>query len=99
MEQRDLGRTGLKVSALGFGCGAVGGLMVRGQPAERRRPSEDGASLELHPSLVPALRAAGLEVDLALSFNVFETRPDGEYLRELKLALVRPETFDPEVDV
>jgi pyruvate formate-lyase activating enzyme-like uncharacterized protein len=72
---------------------------LRGQPAERRRPGEDGASLELHPSLVPALRAAGLEVDLALSFNVFETRPDGEYLRELKLALVRPETFDPEVDV
>ena len=25
-----LGRSGLKVSVLGFGCGAVGGLMVRG---------------------------------------------------------------------
>ena len=37
MEQRDLGRTGLKVSALGFGCGAVGGLMVRGEPAEQTR--------------------------------------------------------------
>ena len=30
MEQRPLGRTGLTVSALGFGCGNVGGLMVRG---------------------------------------------------------------------
>ena len=37
MEQRDLGRTGLQVSALGFGAGAVGGLMVRGDPAEQTR--------------------------------------------------------------
>lgn len=37
MEQRDLGLTGLRVSALGFGCGAVGGLMVRGEPDEQRR--------------------------------------------------------------
>lgn len=37
MEQRALGRTGLSVSALGFGCGSVGGLMVRGAPAEQTR--------------------------------------------------------------
>jgi aryl-alcohol dehydrogenase-like predicted oxidoreductase len=37
MEQRTLGRTGLRVSALGFGCGDVGGLIVRGAPAERER--------------------------------------------------------------
>jgi len=37
MEYRTLGRTGLKVSTLGFGCGDVGGLMVRGTPAERER--------------------------------------------------------------
>jgi L-galactose dehydrogenase/L-glyceraldehyde 3-phosphate reductase len=30
MEQRQFGATGLSVSALGFGCGNVGGLMVRG---------------------------------------------------------------------
>ena len=35
MEQRSLGRTGLRVSALGFGCGDVGGLIVKGTPAER----------------------------------------------------------------
>jgi L-galactose dehydrogenase/L-glyceraldehyde 3-phosphate reductase len=40
VEQRDLGRTGLKVSALGFGCGAVGGLMVGADPAEQRRAVE-----------------------------------------------------------
>ena len=37
MEQRVLGRTGLKVSVLGFGCGAVGGLMVKGEPADQER--------------------------------------------------------------
>lgn len=37
MEQRALGSTGLTVSALGFGCGAVGGLMVRGDAAEQRQ--------------------------------------------------------------
>jgi aryl-alcohol dehydrogenase-like predicted oxidoreductase len=37
METRALGRTGLAVSVLGFGCGAVGGLMVRGNPADQER--------------------------------------------------------------
>ena len=37
MERRTLGRTGLKVSTLGFGCGNVGGLMVRGTPADQER--------------------------------------------------------------
>jgi L-galactose dehydrogenase/L-glyceraldehyde 3-phosphate reductase len=36
MEQRLLGTTGLRVSALGFGCGAVGGLMVSGDHVQQR---------------------------------------------------------------
>jgi aryl-alcohol dehydrogenase-like predicted oxidoreductase len=37
VESRSLGKTGLTVSALGFGCGNVGGLIIRGTPAERER--------------------------------------------------------------
>lgn len=37
METRLFGRSGLKVSLLGFGCGAVGGLMVRGTTADQDR--------------------------------------------------------------
>ena len=35
MEMRDFGRTGMRTSVLGFGCGAVGGLMVRGSSADQ----------------------------------------------------------------
>ncbi len=37
MEMRTFGRTGLQISILGFGCGAVGGLMVRGAPEDQER--------------------------------------------------------------
>jgi aryl-alcohol dehydrogenase-like predicted oxidoreductase len=37
MEYRELGRTGLRVSMLGFGCGNVGGLIIRGAHQDRVR--------------------------------------------------------------
>ena len=37
MEMRIYGRSGMKISILGFGCGAVGGLMVRGDHADQER--------------------------------------------------------------
>jgi aryl-alcohol dehydrogenase-like predicted oxidoreductase len=37
MQTRSFGRSGLRLSVLGFGCGAVGGLMVRGAAADQER--------------------------------------------------------------
>src|SRR3954451_8272803 len=37
VEKRRFGRTDLGMSLLGFGCGAVGGLMVNGDPADQER--------------------------------------------------------------
>jgi aryl-alcohol dehydrogenase-like predicted oxidoreductase len=37
VEMREFGRTGMRLSVLGFGCGAVGGLMVRGTTADQDR--------------------------------------------------------------
>src|SRR5258706_14715673 len=37
MKTRVLGKTGLKVSVLSFGCGAVGGLMGKGAAADQER--------------------------------------------------------------
>src|SRR5438067_10252487 len=37
MQLRVFGRSGMQLSVLGFGCGAVGGLMVRGDAADQER--------------------------------------------------------------
>jgi aryl-alcohol dehydrogenase-like predicted oxidoreductase len=37
VEKRRLGKTGFEVSLLGFGCGAVGGLMTNGEPSDQER--------------------------------------------------------------
>jgi aryl-alcohol dehydrogenase-like predicted oxidoreductase len=37
MEKRPFGKTGLQVSRLTFGCGAVGGLMTKGDPKDQER--------------------------------------------------------------
>ena len=57
MEQRMLGRTGLMVSALGYGAGAVGGLMVRGTPAEQE--ASVGQALDAGITYVDTAQAYG----------------------------------------
>jgi aryl-alcohol dehydrogenase-like predicted oxidoreductase len=41
---RPLGRAGLEVSEVGFGCGGIGGLFVRGTPEEQRAAVEVAVS-------------------------------------------------------
>jgi aryl-alcohol dehydrogenase-like predicted oxidoreductase len=48
MEKRKLGRTGLDVSLLGFGCGAVGGLMVKGAAADQERAAARALELGIN---------------------------------------------------
>ena len=77
MEYRTLGRTGLKVSALGFGCGDVGGLMVRGTPAERER------------GVARALEHGINYLDTAPSYGSGESEKNlGQVLRALKPAAI-----------
>ena len=45
MELRVFGQTGMELSVLGFGCCAVGGLMVRGDPADQERTSRGRSPL------------------------------------------------------
>ena len=52
--------------------------------------------LEFPVAAIGALR--NLDVEVAVSTAVMEARPDGQYLRELRLDLASPQTFDPAVD-
>ena len=74
MEFRALGRTGFDVSVLGYGCGDVGGLIVRGTPAERTRAVARAVELGVN------------YFDTATSYgNGVSERHLGEVLRELRL--------------
>ena len=63
MQYRALGKTGLRVSALGFGCGNVGGLMVRGSPRERERAVARAIELGINYFDTAPLYGDGLSVE------------------------------------
>ena len=75
MEMRDFGRTGMRLSVLGFGCGAVGGLMVRGDPADQER------------AVARALAAGVNYFDTAVQYGNGESEKNlGRVLQKLKPA-------------
>ncbi|WP_315837207.1 aldo/keto reductase [Bradyrhizobium prioriisuperbiae] len=77
MQLRNFGRTGLKLSVLGFGCGAVGGLMVRGDPADQER------------AVARAVDASVNYFDTAVQYGNGESEKNlGRILRNLKPANV-----------
>jgi aryl-alcohol dehydrogenase-like predicted oxidoreductase len=77
MQLRVFGRTGLQLSVLGFGCGAVGGFMVRGDPAEQER------------TVARAIAAGVNYFDTAVQYGNGESEKNlGRVLQKLKPANV-----------
>src|SRR5262252_1561286 len=77
METRVFGRTGLRLSVLGFGCGAVGGLMVRGDPRDQER------------TIARAIAAGVNYFDTAVQYGNGESEKNlGRVLQKLKPANV-----------
>jgi aryl-alcohol dehydrogenase-like predicted oxidoreductase len=75
METRVFGRSGMRLSLLGFGCGAVGGLMVRGDPADQER------------TVARALGAGVNYFDTAVQYGNGESEKNlGRLLQKLKPA-------------
>src|SRR3569833_939860 len=75
MQMRAFGRSGLQLSVLGFGCGAVGGLMVRGDPADQER------------TVARALAVGINYFDTAVQYGNGESEKNlGRILRKLKPA-------------
>jgi aryl-alcohol dehydrogenase-like predicted oxidoreductase len=73
MDMRVFGRSGLRLSVLGFGCGAVGGLMVRGDPGDQER------------TVARALEAGVNYFDTAVQYGNGESEKNlGRILRSLK---------------
>jgi len=73
MEKRVFGRSGMRLSILGFGCGAVGGLMVRGDPADQER------------AVARALEAGVNYFDTAVAYGDGQSEKNlGRILKQLK---------------
>jgi len=90
MQYRTFGRTGLQLSVLGFGCGAVGGFMVRGDPAEQER------------TIAHAMESGVNYFDTAVQYGNGESEKNlGRILQKLKPASIavgtkvrlQPDTF------
>lgn len=75
MERRRLGRTGLSTSVLGYGCGAVGGLMVRGSAADQERAVARAVELGINYFDTAALYGDG-ESERNLGRVLATLRPD-----------------------
>ena len=77
MQLRTFGRTGMQLSVLGFGCGAVGGFMVRGDPADQER------------TVARAIAAGVNYFDTAVQYGDGESEKNlGRVLQKLKPANV-----------
>jgi hypothetical protein len=72
MEMRQFGRTGMRLSVLGFGCDAVGGLMVRGNPLDQERATPRKCLPYPQVTLSNAARSPSLFTVGQSGFNTFQ---------------------------
>ena len=98
MDYRELGKTGLKFSELGFGCGVNAGLMIKGEPNERVRAVARAMELGINYfDTAPAYGDGQSERNLGkvlkeLRADVYvgtKVRPEAEQLRDIKGAVIR----------
>jgi len=99
MLYRTLGKSGLKVSEIGFGCGAVGGLMTGEDRDAQLRVIERALECGIthfdtamsygdgrsETNLGRVLKETGAEVTLSTKVRIGPERPDN--LRETTIAL------------
>jgi aryl-alcohol dehydrogenase-like predicted oxidoreductase len=75
MQKRRLGRTGLEISVLGYGAGAVGGLFTKGDPADQERAIARAIELGINYIDTAALYGNG-ESERNLGRVLKKLRPD-----------------------
>lgn len=91
MKRRLLGRTGLSVPEIGFGCGPTAGLMVRGDPAERRAAVKRALELGIdYFDTAPAYGDTASETNLGETLRALGVSP----LVATKVALEAPHFGD-----
>ena len=98
MQYRPLGRTGLMVSELGFGCGNVGGLMIRGDARDQVQAVARAVDIGINYFDTAAMYGNGQsEINLGKVLNELrpdvyvgtKIRPSAQDLTDLKGAVVR----------
>lgn len=77
MKTRNLGRTGLAVSEIGFGCGTTADLMISGSSQERRKAVETALRLGINYfDTAPGYGGGASEVNLGLALHELRARPN-----------------------
>jgi aryl-alcohol dehydrogenase-like predicted oxidoreductase len=96
VKRRRLGRTGLEVSEIGFGCGGTAGLMIRGSRGERRMAVERALELGIdYFDTAPIYGETASEAHLGETLRELEARP----VVATKVALTARDFSDPALAV
>ena len=98
MQYRTLGRTGIRVPEIGFGCGNVGGAIVRGTHEQRVTAVRCALSLGIDYFDTAAQYGDGLS-ETHLSEVFAEIKPDVHVATKVRVAAEGTKLGFPEVNV